>query len=139
MGPIADALEEDQAEQLVAHYASLPAAAPAATQGAGEVERGRHLAQAGDGARGIPPCLSCHGPTGSPQFPRLSGQNAAYLERQLALWRAGGRAGTTYGQIMAPIARRLTDDQVREVAAYFASRPQGQSGLSSDARGETAP
>ena len=73
--------------------------------------------------RGIPPCLACHGAEAAPGYPRLAGQSARYLEGQLALWRAGLNDRSATGRIMAPIARRLSEAQAADVAAYFASLP----------------
>ena len=53
--------------------------------------------------------------------PRLAGQHAPYLARQLHLWKEGLNASADNGAIMAPIAARLTDEQIRDVSAYYAS------------------
>ena len=62
-----------------------------------------------------------HGATGRGEFPRLAGQHAPYIEQQLRVWQAGGRAQTAYGIIMAQVAHRLSQEQIAAVAAYFAS------------------
>jgi cytochrome c oxidase subunit 2 len=59
--------------------------------------------------------------------PKLSGQGAWYLERQLRQFKAGAR-GThdkdTFGKMMAPMAATLGDDAaVANVVAYIASLP----------------
>jgi cytochrome c553 len=121
MQPVADALSTADAEQLVAYYSALPRLPAGSAGRQGNLDRGRELAEAGDLESDIPACLSCHGASGSAQFPNLAGQNAAYIVVQLQVWRDGGRTGTTYGRIMAPIARRLSAEQVQDVAAYFGS------------------
>lgn len=129
MQPVADALAPAEIDRFASYYAALTPAAPTAAKPSGDMEQGRLLAEAGNAKAGIPACLSCHGPSASPQFPALAGQNAAYIENQLRLWRGGGRDGTTYGQIMAVVARRLTDADIRNAAAYFASQPAGAKSL----------
>ena len=72
-------------------------------------------------AAGAPACAQCHGLTGgsdaSGAFPRLAGQPAAYLSRQLQDFKSGARANA----IMSPIASALSPDDAADVSAYFAS------------------
>ncbi|MCM2253039.1 MAG: c-type cytochrome [Ramlibacter sp.] len=76
-------------------------------------------------------CAACHGASGEGNValhaPKLSGQGAWYLERQLRLFRQGAR-GThekdVFGRMMAPMAATLADDAaVANVAAYIATLP----------------
>jgi cytochrome c553 len=109
---------------LAAFYARLPVpAVQAPMQDENAIERGAVLAAQGDPGHQIPACLSCHGDAGLPAYPRLSGQPARYLAGQLQAWRAGFNARTPGGTVMAPIARRLTPQQVADAALYFASLP----------------
>jgi cytochrome c553 len=67
-------------------------------------------------------CFICHGAEGessSPVFPRLAGQNAAYVARQLADYRSGKRKSTT----MQPMVEDLSPADFQALGAYFASRP----------------
>ncbi len=66
----------------------------------------------------VPPCAACHGPEakGNGQFPRLAGQFYPYVVRQLTIW-SKERAENT-SDIMAPIARSLSESQIEAVAAY---------------------
>jgi cytochrome c553 len=88
---------------------------------AASVERGRQLALAGAPTAGIPPCITCHGPKSLPIYPRLQGQHVPYMVGQLDLLKRGVNATSDLGLIMAPIAQRLSDQQIRDAAAYFAS------------------
>lgn len=121
MQPAADLLGDAERRRLAAFYAQLDRARQNPDGEQDRIARGRELALQGDTERGIPPCLACHSGRRGNAFPSLAGQYAAYLANQLHVWRSGGRDLTTYGQIMAPIARRLTDEQVKDAAAYFAS------------------
>lgn len=67
-------------------------------------------------------CASCHGPDGLPtveKVPIIFGQHAFYLLTQLRDFRAGRRAS----DIMGPIAKDLSDDQMKALATYFAAQP----------------
>jgi cytochrome c553 len=65
--------------------------------------------------------VGCHGERaqGSEQLPRLAGQVAAYLEAQLRNF--GRRERTNDNAVMHTIAARMTDDEIRSVAAYLAA------------------
>jgi cytochrome c553 len=67
-------------------------------------------------------CFICHGIEGessSPVFPRLAGQNATYMARQLADYHSGKRKSST----MKPMVEDLTPADFQALGAYFASRP----------------
>lgn len=75
-------------------------------------------------------CASCHGAQGEGNQalngPKLAGQSAWYIERQLKYFQDGvrGGEGDTNGQAMVGMARTLADDDaVRNMAAYIASLP----------------
>jgi cytochrome c oxidase subunit 2 len=79
-------------------------------------------------------CAACHGASGEGNLalnaPRLSGQGAWYLERQLRLFKEGAR-GThdkdVFGKTMAPMAATLADDAaIANVAAYIAALPDAR-------------
>jgi cytochrome c553 len=76
-----------------------------------------------NGAAGVAACMGCHGASGEGQaaagFPRLAGQNADYLAKQLADFKANLRTNP----IMAPIASALSPAQMKDVADYYASLP----------------
>lgn len=126
MQPVAGALTADESESLARYYARLAPAAEARTDAQpaqAMVARGADIAMRGVRGDGIPPCLACHGPEGAAVFPRLAGQYAPYIRTQLRLWQQGLRDRSGYGEIMATIARRLSEEQIDAVAAYFASLP----------------
>jgi cytochrome c553 len=134
MQPIASDLRPDATQRLADYYARLPPPRP--PSGAADpaaIENGRRLAMQGHPAVQIPPCMACHGAEALTAYPRLSGQNAGYLRGQLRLWKSGVSRATDADAIMAPIARRLTDRQIEEVAAYFASVAAGTTGGASPA------
>jgi cytochrome c553 len=66
-------------------------------------------------------CAACHGFDGNsmiPTFPKLAGQHAAYLEKQIKQFRDGIRKDPS----MAPMVAGLTDADAANLAAYFASQ-----------------
>ena len=71
-------------------------------------------------AAGAPPCAQCHAFNGasdtSGAFPRIAGQSAYYLAKQLREFASGGRSNA----FMSPIAKALSPDDVADVAAYYA-------------------
>lgn len=123
MQPLASDLDAESMAKLARYYAGLAPPQPRSRPEAepASIDRGRGLATIGDTKTRVPACNACHGESGSATFPRLDGQHAAYLTRQLQLWKEGLNAGTDYGAIMALIARRLSDQQIRDVSAYYAS------------------
>jgi len=91
-------------------------------------------------------CSACHGPTGvsgSPMFPNLAGQNDAYVIKQLKDFKSGARTDA----MMAPMAVNLSDEDIADIAAHFASLPSASeqaaaaasAGSSSDAAPASAP
>ncbi|HQS08539.1 MAG TPA: c-type cytochrome [Xanthobacteraceae bacterium] len=120
-----DGLSPRQLDQLAAYYAAIapPVPQPPTPDQMPLVEAGRVLAEHGDAAARIPACLSCHGPQALPLYPRLAGQSARYLEGRLDGWRHGAQArGDALDRVMAPIARRLSEEQARALAAFFAQQ-----------------
>lgn len=103
---------------LAEHFAAMtPEGGPAPAGDAAEV--GAALAQAG--TRDVPACSACHGPGATqarPEFPALAGQDAAFLEAQLRLWRDRMRGGS---RLMRMAARDLTDADIAALAAYYAA------------------
>ena len=81
-------------------------------------------AMAGDVAAGKAKsvvCAACHGATGhsmNPLWPNLAGQKEQYLAKQIKAFRDGTRNDPT----MAPMVMALTDDDIANLAAYFAAQ-----------------
>jgi cytochrome c553 len=81
-------------------------------------------AQAGNAAAGkekAKACAACHGADGnsvSPDFPKLAGQQADYLVKTLQGYKSGARKNP----IMAPMGTNLSQRDMEDLAAYFASQ-----------------
>lgn len=69
-------------------------------------------------------CAACHGGNGIsiiPDYPNLAGQKVKYLESSIKAYRDGERKNP----IMSPMAAGLSDSDIANLAAYFASLPAG--------------
>ena len=88
-----------------------PRAAAGGAARADEIDAGRAKAQA---------CSVCHGPPGlavAPDAPNLAGQPAMYLAAQLRAYRSGARRH----EVMSVMAKPLSDDDIANLAAWFAA------------------
>ncbi len=87
------------------------------------------LIAAGDAARGITACVGCHYPNGKgrPQNAGIAGLNGDYLARQLREMKTGLRKSAEprkhNAQQMVDFAHAMTDAEINEAAAYYASLP----------------
>jgi cytochrome c553 len=91
-----------------------------------------NAAYKGDAAKGQPiastVCAACHGPDGNsptPVNPKLAGQNADYLFKQMKNFKAAdGKQPERNNAVMNGMIAPYTEEQMRDFAAYFASQPQ---------------
>lgn len=98
--------------------AALAAAAllPAQAQDAGEARAQKIIGGS---------CFLCHGADGesaSEVFPRLAGQNAEYIAKQLANFKNGTRQSTA----MASMVAELSPEDMVALGRFYASRPPHQ-------------
>jgi cytochrome c553 len=115
-------------ERVAAYYASRRAFPLPAAGEPSAIEAGRAIVHRGIAEQLVPPCAQCHGPAPqrrNPYYPIVAGQHPEYIEQQLKLFKAGARGGTPYRDIMRRVAVRLSDQQMRAVAAYYASLDPG--------------
>ncbi|HQR20687.1 MAG TPA: cytochrome c [Burkholderiaceae bacterium] len=72
------------------------------------------------GKRKAVACQTCHGLDGIaklPDAPNLAAQPAAYLEREMRAY----RSGTRRNEVMSFAAKPLSDDDIRNLAAYYSA------------------
>jgi cytochrome c553 len=102
----------------VAVVAGLSGLMLAAAPRAAELEAGRAVVVGGKEAS-VTPCFMCHDLDGvgdsAGAFPRLTGQAAFYLYKQLIDYASGKRPN----DVMSPIAREMTEPQMVDVAYYY--------------------
>jgi cytochrome c553 len=119
MWGIAGNLDEAIIEGIAAYYASQPPA-PGRVSDPALVAKGMEFFDKGVPERGIPACQVCHGPDalGKADFPRLAGQHAKYIVKQLNYIQSLVRAAP----VMHGIVKDLTPPEIQAVAAYVQSK-----------------
>ena len=132
MSPIAREMTEPQMADVAFYYSVLDAPyAPPPVVEPELLARGREIAEDGVADDDVPACNLCHGADGAgdpPLFPYLAGQYAPYAELQLQLWKQGVRRNDGL-EVMADIARAMSDEDIHAVALYFESvRPGAADG-----------
>ena len=125
MDAIAGALSDRDLRDVAAYFSRLPPPAKIEQAGALTAEGGSRsddpVVYAGDPARGIAPCASCHGLNGLKLgAPVLAGQHPTYLKRQLEAFRGRFR-GNDEGEQMRVVAARLTEDEMDGLSRFLAS------------------
>lgn len=66
-------------------------------------------------------CAACHAPDGNSVItlnPKLAGQHPEYLQKQLTEFKSGKRANA----VMSGMASALSDEEIKDLAAYFAGK-----------------
>lgn len=108
MKAIAAELTEADIQNLAAYFASLPAKSAGGDADLAKTGKDKTTA-----------CMGCHGEKllGLGQFPRLAGQHPQYLAKQLADFKSGAREASA----MNTLAKTLSDDDIKAVAAYLGS------------------
>jgi cytochrome c553 len=114
-------LDDDTIQALSTLYAGKPGAHGATVTNAALVARGKTLYLEGNVDQGVPACAACHGPDGHgvADFPRLAGQHAQYLLKQLDSFQTNMRNVA----VMHGVAAGLQDGEIRAVTAYLESLP----------------
>ena len=92
-----------------------------------------HAADAEAGKRKAEPCIECHGSDGhstDPAVPSLAAQTPLYIYYQLLQFREQRRVNAE----MSPFAAKLSDADMKDIAAYYAAqKPTGVNATSGDA------
>lgn len=122
MKPFADLLSDQDMLDVAAYFAAqtpTPKGADPALVGLGQ-----QIYRGGVPARGVAACIACHGPEGDGNplaaYPRVSGQHAAYVTKQLTAYAAGDRrSDVDLNQMMRNVASELFEDEIRALASYM--------------------
>ena len=99
---------------LLAGIVGVSLAMPAVAVAAGDAAAGKAKSAV---------CAACHGPDGNstnPLWPHLAGQHAPYLVKQLKDFKSGARKDP----MMVPMAVPLSEQDMENLAAYYASQKQ---------------
>lgn len=127
MKPLASSLSDQDIDDLAVYYeAQTPAGLEADPS---YWQAGESLYRRGDRAHDVPACVACHGPVGrgnlAAGYPALRAQQSVYVAKQLNDYASGARytaanpaTASRNGAMMFTIARRLSPEQIRDVASY---------------------
>jgi len=118
MWGMASQLNDATIGALSAYYAAqTPSSAKTGDQKL--MARGKQIFEEGIAAQGIPACATCHGPQarGNAIFPRLAGQHADYLVKQMLVIQNALRVAP----VMHGVIKDLPQAQMRAVATYLES------------------
>lgn len=89
------------------------------------------------GAAKAATCGACHGPQGNapvPAFPSLAGQSVTYLYLQLRAFKDGSRGS----DVMRPEVESLSEQDMKDLAAYYASLQPARSATATPAANTNA-
>jgi len=129
MMPMAQTLSDDDINDLAVYYSRQTPKGQEADPSYWKA--GEDLYRNGDVKRNIPACMACHGPVGhgnpAAGYPALIAQHSVYTVKQLNDYVAGARyvkvgdkpASSRNGYMMETIAKRLTAEDIRNLASYI--------------------
>lgn len=122
-------LSKTDMENIAAYFSSQTMGLSGAKDDKELLALGEKIYRAGNKDVGVPACIGCHSPTGAGNapagFPRLGGQHADYVAKQLKDFRAGaeytdkGRRNDGDIRIMRDGVARMSDREVEAVANYI--------------------
>ncbi|HXZ59798.1 MAG TPA: c-type cytochrome [Steroidobacteraceae bacterium] len=127
MKPLASTLSDQDISDLAVYYeAQTPTGLEADPS---YWKAGEAVYLSGDAARGVPPCVACHGPVGrgnlAAGYPALRAQQSVYVVKQLNDYASGARytgpnptRASRNGVMMLTLAKRMTPEEIRDVASY---------------------
>ena len=110
----------DQDMKNVAAYVAAQKSKPGFASDKTLVTLGEKIYRGGVQDRQVPACAGCHSPNGAgipAQYPRLSGQHAAYTASQLVAFSDGARKNSPQ---MSQVAAKLNDREIKAVSDYIA-------------------
>ena len=123
MWGLSRSLTDKQIQELATHF-SAQKLQPLPAEGKPEqIEAGKTIFTGGIPDKGIPPCASCHGPMGQGNagFPRIAGQHADYLVKQLTNFQRTNERPE--GPVMKTVAHNLTRENMVNVADFLQAMP----------------
>jgi cytochrome c553 len=128
MQPVAQQLSDSDVRELADYFAAQHPPLAQATEApqASQIEAGRLLAHAGDGAN-VTACFACHatGGTGNgARFPSVAGQPASFTVARLHEFQTRAKNGAAKPGTMTAVAAQMTDAQIEAAAAYLSTLPR---------------
>ncbi|MBI3899454.1 MAG: cytochrome c4 [Gammaproteobacteria bacterium] len=120
MAGMAAPLSDKEAKDLAVYFSSQTLTPGVATSKE-LAQLGGRIYRGGNAKTGVSACMSCHGPSGHgipPRFPRVTGQNAAYTEKQLLDFKSARRKNDD--SVMTRITFRMSEEEIKAVSQYMA-------------------
>ncbi len=116
-------LTDQQIQQLAIHFAAQTPKRQPVEGKPSRIEAGKSIFLTGIADKGVPPCAGCHGPEGlgNAAFPRIAGQHADYLVKQLTVFQRTEQRPE--GVVMKTVAHNLTRDNMVNVADFLQALP----------------
>lgn len=119
-GMLASFNDQDLAD-IAAYFSSKKMSTGAADPAL--AERGEALYRGGNLELGMPACSGCHQPNGvgleAASYPRLAGQHATYVAKQLTDFREGNRFNDGDTMVMRAIAAKLSNKDIQALSSYI--------------------
>ncbi len=118
MWTISARLDDAMVAKLADYYASQNPAR--GTPGDAQLAaKGKVIYERGIQSKSVPACVFCHGQQGQgiAVFPRLAGQHAEYLVKQIKVFHTDDRPNLAV--TMKSVVERLSDEEAKQVAAYL--------------------
>jgi cytochrome c553 len=119
MWGLSRSLTDEQIKGIAAYFAAQLPARQSIEGDAARLPAGKAIFESGVSAKKVPACSGCHGTRGEGNgaFPRIAGQHADYLVKQLVVFqRTDARPE---GSIMKTVAHELSARDIEDVAAYL--------------------
>lgn len=111
-------LTDEQIAGLAHYYANQQPVRQPIEGTASRMAAGKMIFEGGLPAQNVAACTACHGATGAGNqtFPRISGQHADYIIKQLSVFQLTNQRPA--GAVMKTVAHDLTREDIANVAAY---------------------
>jgi cytochrome c553 len=113
-------LDDAMIEGLARYYSEMTPTSGRQSASKADIVAGRKIFKDGIPSRGVRACAGCHGDSadGASVFPRLAGQHADYVFRQLRLF---GTRLRPHGILMKNETAKMSEGEMHQVAAYVQS------------------
>jgi cytochrome c553 len=123
MWGLSRSLTDEQINGLAAYYASQKPQRQPIESEASRLPAGQAIFESGVPAKNIPACATCHGAEGQGNsgFPRLAGQHADYVVKQLVVFQRTDERPE--GSVMKVVAHELTVEDIANVSAFVQALP----------------
>lgn len=126
MNSMVAGLKKEDIADIVAYFSSQKIKPQTGKVDKNVIESGKKIFRGGDSFSGVPACSGCHGPNGvgngPARFPLLAGQRVEYIIKTLNDFKSGQRHNDP-NEIMRTIAGKMTENEIKSVAAYIAYMP----------------